>query len=153
MTTATLTRPAAEVLDHITLDLSMVRMKLANPEEGEPWSDEKLDLAEAEYRRFLALCIAFPEKAIVPCRIVDQLWHAHILDTAAYREDCDRLFGFFFDHYPYFGLNGPDDAANLERSYGNTLDLYVANFGEPPIGAWGGRAGKCRTGCKPMKCR
>ena len=136
------------------LDLSMVRFKLANPEEGEAWTSEQLDLAEGEYRKFLALCMTYPEDAIVPCRLVDQFWHQHILDTCAYREDCQRLFGFFYDHFPYFGLNGPDDAANLESAYAITLNLYELNFGEPPRGAWKGDAKeKCRTGCKPMKCR
>ncbi len=138
----------------LDVDLSMVRFKLANPEEGEAWTHEELDLAEGEYRKFLALCMAFPEEAIVPCRMVDQFWHQHILDTRAYRDDCQRLFGFFYDHYPYFGLNGSEDAANLESAYDVTLALYELNFGEPPRGAWKGDAKeKCRTGCKPMKCR
>jgi hypothetical protein len=148
--------PAAESLALLEaeLDLSMVRFKLANPEEGEGWPQETMDLAEAEYRKFLALCIAYPDEAIVPCRLVDQFWHQHILDTRAYRNDCQRLFGFFYDHYPYFGLNGPDDVANLESAYAITLNLYELNFGEPPRGAWKGDAKeKCRTGCKPMKCR
>src|SRR6202035_5866415 len=106
------------------LDLGMVRFKLANPEEGAGWAPEQLDLAEGEYRKFLALCMAYPEEAVVPCRLVDQFWHQHILDTRAYREDCQRLFGFFYDHYPYFGLNGPGDAANLEAAYEVTLSLY-----------------------------
>ena len=54
------------------LDLSMVRFKLANPEEGEAWSQQTMDLAEAEYRKCLAVCIAYPDEAIVPCRLVDQ---------------------------------------------------------------------------------
>jgi hypothetical protein len=151
-------RPAADHLARIDFDLTGVRQKLAAPEEGEGWDEHKLHLAEQEYRRFMALCIAYPEESIVPCRLVDQFWHQHILDTAAYREDCDRVFGHFYDHYPYFGLNGPEDAANLEHAYEITLDLYELNFGATPDGAWqGSAAGKCRsrcrTGCKPMKCK
>jgi hypothetical protein len=33
--------------------------------------------------------------------VVDEMWHRHILDTAAYRADCDSLFGRFLDHFPY----------------------------------------------------
>ena len=160
MTLTLQTRPARDLLNSIDFDLAGVRRKLAHPEEGEgePWSPEKLDLAEQEYRRFMALCRAYPEEAIVPCQLVDQFWHQHILDTAAYRDDCDRVFGHFYDHYPYFGLNGPEDAANLERAYDVTLDLYEGNFGPTPNGAWQSRdAGRCRarcrTGCKPMKCK
>jgi len=150
-------RPAADATDSIDFDLSGVRRKLAAPEEGEAWSEEKLDLAEQEYRRFMALCLAYPDEAIVPCALVDQMWHQHILDTAAYRDDCDRVFGHFYDHYPYFGLNGPEDAANLERAYDITLTLYELNYGPTPEGAWQGSTAadraRCRTGCKPVKCK
>ena len=151
-----LTKPAADRLPEVdaALDLDKVRFKLANLEDGSPWAEERLDLGESEYRKFLALCLAYPDQAIVPCAVVDHFWHQHILDTRAYRDDCDRLFGFFYDHYPYFGLSGPDDAANLERAYESTLRLYELNFGAPPSGAWKSDAGEnCRTGCKPMKCR
>lgn len=153
--TLTPTGPAVRAIASVDFDLTDVRRKLANPEEGEAWSDERLDLAEREYRRFMALCIAYPEDAIVPCGLVDAIWHAHILDTRAYREDCQRVFGFFYDHYPYFGLNGPQDAANLESAYEVTLRLYEENFGPTPVGAWrsANNAAKCRTGCKPVKCK
>jgi hypothetical protein len=96
---------------------------------------------------------AIPGESVVPYRIVDEFWHQHILDTRAYRNDCERLFGVYYDHYPYFGLNGREDAANLEAAYEQTLDLYQANFGDPPAGAWGKTKERCRKGCKPMKCR
>jgi hypothetical protein len=56
---------------------------------------------EEEYRKFLALHLSYPDVDIVPCKIVDEIWHQHILDTAAYRDDCDALFGRFLDHFPY----------------------------------------------------
>lgn len=43
--------------------------------------------------RLLALRLAYPEVDIVPCRLVDEMWHRHILDTQAYAEDCERIFG------------------------------------------------------------
>lgn len=145
---------AADSLAALDFDLAMVRDKLAHPEDGVGWSVGQLDLAEGEYRKFLALCRAYPDEAVVPCKLVDELWHAHILDTRAYRDDCQRIFGFFYDHYPYFGLRDAEDAANLDRAYDRTLALYDFNFGEPPDGTWRTVKGaKCRTGCKPMKCR
>ena len=155
MSLATKPLPAAEAIDLIDFDLTMVRFKLANPEEGAPWTPDKLELADREYRRYMALCLAYPDEDIVPCQLVDKMWHQHILDTAAYRADCLRVFGKFHDHFPYFGLRGPDDAANLENAYNVTLDLYVANFGDTPAGAWQAANGKskCRAGCRPMKCK
>lgn len=137
------------------LDLSMIRMKIADPIEGKGWSEAQLDVAEQEYRRFLALHLMYPESEIVPCELVDEMWHAHILDTMAYADDCQRIFGFFLHHFPYFGLRGPDDAANLVDAYDATLERYMATFGEPPQGVWRpAEAMKCvRKACKPQKCK
>jgi hypothetical protein len=137
------------------LDLSRLRMKLADPEEGKGYGPGHLDLMEGEYRKFLALRIAFPDAEIVPCQIVDEMWHAHILDTIAYRHDCDTLFGGFMDHFPYFGMRGDDDAQALHDAYQDTLARYHAAFGEPPAGTWiSTQASRCkRTQCKPQKCR
>jgi hypothetical protein len=151
----TATRSAASVLSTIDVDFQMLRHKLMSPDEGEGWSVDRLEIAESEYRKFLALCLAYPDEAIVPCKIVDEFWHAHILDTRAYRADCDRVFGFFYDHFPYFGIKGDDDAADLERAYERTLALYDENFGQPPYNTWRSvDAMKCvRTACKPQKCK
>jgi len=138
------------------LDLSNVRMKLADADEGPGLSGETLDLMEAEYRRFLALQLMYPDADIVPCKIVDEMWHRHILDTAAYREDCEEIFGRFLDHFPYFGMRGEDDALALHDAYADTLDRYRDAFGEPPADTWVTRdaSSKCkRTACKPQKCR
>lgn len=144
-----------EFVNH-NLDLSNVRMKLANPETGTPPSDHKTDLMEAEYRKFLALHLRYPDADIVPCKLVDDMWHRHILDTAAYRQDCDKLFGEFLDHFPYFGLRGDKDAQALTDAYADTLRRYRDNFGEPPHDTWiaADASGRCkRTACKPQKCR
>lgn len=155
--TSTVASAANEALERLQrdLDLSNVRMKLADPEEGKGYGSDRLDLLEGEYRKFLALHMAYPEADIVPCKIVDEMWHQHILDTIAYRGDCDRLFGRFLDHFPYFGMRSEEDAQDLLDAYANTLDLYRSAFGDPPAGSWGdGDASKCdRTNCKPQKCR
>jgi hypothetical protein len=138
------------------LDLSNVRMKLADTDEGPGLSGDYVDLMEAEYRKFLALQLMHPDADIVPCKIVDEMWHRHILDTAAYREDCEAIFGRFLDHFPYFGMRGEDDAQALHDAYADTLDRYRDVFGEPPPDTWVTRdaSSKCkRTACKPQKCR
>lgn len=77
---------ALQRLDSL-LELSNVRMKLADSAEGPGLDPALIDLMEAEYRKFLALQLLHPGADIVPCEIVDEMWHRHILDTAAYRED------------------------------------------------------------------
>lgn len=138
------------------LDLTNVRLKLADPEEGKGDSQEQLDVAEAEYRKFLALHLMYPEADIVPCKIVDEIWHQHILDTAAYRDDCEAIFGRFIDHFPYFGMRNEQDAQDLEDAYVSTLARYEEAFGPTPDGTWRSidPTSKCkRTACKPQKCR
>jgi hypothetical protein len=137
------------------IDLTAIRRKLADPEEGKGLMAEQLDVMEAEYRRFLAMHLAYPGADVVPCKIVDEIWHQHILDTRAYARDCDALFGEFLHHFPYFGMNGPDDAQALHDAYAWTIERYRDAFGEPPAGTWiSADAAKCkRTACKPMKCR
>lgn len=142
-------------LDNL-LDLGNVKMKLADSEEGPGLSPDYIELMEREYRKFLALQLLYPEADIVPCKVVDEMWHRHILDTAAYREDCDAIFGRFLDHFPYFGMRGEADAQALHDAYADTLDRYRESFGKPPADTWitVDASSRCkRTACKPQKCR
>ena len=146
---------ALQLLDE-RLDLSNVRMKLADPEEGHGYTEPQLDVMEDEYRKFLALHLAYPDADVVPCKLVDEIWHQHILDTAAYREDCDAIFGRFLDHFPYFGMRDEQDAQALEDAYADTIDRYRDAFGEPLADSWitVDASSRCkRTACKPQKCR
>jgi hypothetical protein len=64
----------------------------------------------------------------------------------SYRVDCDAIFGRFLEHFPYFGLRGPQDAQDLSDSYDVTLQVYREAFGEPPEGTWvSGDARTCQT--------
>ena len=140
--------------DIIALDLEMVKIKLQDPEEGEGWSKEQCDSAELEYKRFLALKRLFKHKDVVPHAVIDKFWHQHILDTEAYAKDCQNIFGYFLHHYPYFGMNGNEDTQNLNIAFEETKRLYKEYFGEEYAGfAKRCKAPKCRTQCKPMKCK
>jgi hypothetical protein len=145
---------AMQKLDDL-LDLSNVKMKLADTDEGPGLDAREIALMEAEYRKFLALQLMYPEAILVPCQVVDEMWHRHILDTAAYRDDCQAVFGRFLDHYPYFGMRNEVEAQELTNAYAGTLDLYRKSFGEPPAGSWVSSEGaaRCRRQCAPMKCK
>jgi hypothetical protein len=117
-------------LDRLSLiNLAGVRMKLADPKEGKGWDDAMLDWAEQEYRRFLALNYAYPDRTIVPDKAVDQFWHYHILDTRAYASDTTAVFGYFLHHFPYLGMRGPEDEEKLVQCYSETRVLYESYFG------------------------
>jgi hypothetical protein len=126
------------------LDFSMLKAKLVG-EMG--WTPETCEETEALYRKFLALNLRYPGRKICPTGPVDEFWHAHILDTRAYAADCDALFGGILHHFPYFGLRGPEDRADLERSFQDTIDLFIRHFGVDPS------SGDTRArSCRPQRC-
>ena len=43
-----------------------------------------------------------------PCRAVDKVWHAHILNTAAYHCTCVHLFGQYVHHKPNVTTGMPE---------------------------------------------
>lgn len=113
------------------MDLDPIKFKLMDTREGHGWTREEADRHELEYRRFLALVAKYPEEAITPDTNVDKFWHGHILDTMKYVEDCERVFGYFLHHFPYFGMRGVEDARNLAEADARTRSLYQQEFGHP----------------------
>lgn len=130
------------------LDLEPIVFKMMHPDHEEGLTLEEADRAVDRYRKFLKLCAMYPDRPIVPTAEIDHVWHTHILDTAKYRYDCDRVFGRFLDHFPYLGLRGDDDAARLAASFADTQDLYMTHFGE----ALGGAQQACGENCGGSLC-
>jgi hypothetical protein len=124
------------------LDFKRLKHKYTESSEAEMAAAE-WDMAELEYRRFLTLKRFYPSVALVPSKTVDAIWHAHILDTRAYREDCQQVFGRFIDHYPYFGIYGQDDYQELKSAFAQTVALYEKNFGAYPGGGIEAQAMRC----------
>ena len=124
------TRQMVEAIEG--LDLGPIKFKLMDPEEGEGWSREFVEHMQTQYKRYLMLVAKYPREAIAPAKDVDRFWHAHILDTRKYIEDCERVFGCYLHHFPYFGMRGADDAAALARAGERTRELYEAEFGADP---------------------
>jgi len=124
-------RPVEQVLAAIdALDLACIKLKLMDAEEGHGWSREYADKMEIAYRRFLALMTKFPEETIAPTKDIDKFWHGHILDTLKYAEDCEKVFGYFLHHFPYFGMRGEEDAKSLQAAADKLHVLYEREFGE-----------------------
>lgn len=128
------------------LDLEPIKFKLMS-KEGQGWSREQADHYETEYKRFLALLVKYPDDVIAPDTEVDKFWHAHILDTMKYARDCDRIFGTFLHHYPYFGMRGEEDAADLDAAFRRMQQLRREAFGDAAAGtaAWCGAPVKDRN--------
>jgi hypothetical protein len=167
MTTTTLVYPNPITLERVSnlinskaidlkiaeIDLEMVKMKLRDHEEGQGWSFEQCDSAEIEYKRFLHLNLKYKKAAIVPNKIMDTMWHYHILDTRAYHKDSESIFGGYFYHFPYFGMRGEQDARDLEKAFDATKEKYEKEFGESMIrdaesGCWHDCESRCWHACK-----
>ena len=119
--------PAVERLCFDTLN-----WKISKSEEAQ-MNEDDCKVAEAEYRKYLSLIKMYPDKELVPSKLVDVYWHAHILDTVAYEKDCKDVFGCFLHHYPYLGIYGNEDHEKLVSKYDETIRLYEQHFGEYPM--------------------
>ena len=130
MQTKLTNRPVEQVIVAIqALDLDPIKLKLMDPVEGHGWSREYANRMELAYKRFLTLLATHPEETLAPNKDVDKFWHGHILDTLKYAADCDKVFGYFLHHFPYFGMRGAEDAANLAKAAEKTRRLYRQEFG------------------------
>jgi hypothetical protein len=96
------------------------------------YTAEEIDAVEAEYKKFLALCVAYPDSNFPVSRKVDDLWHTHLLFTQDYAAMCQEQVGHFLHHRPKI----LDDEAGLKRAFGDTLGYYARAFGTPDPTYW-----------------
>jgi hypothetical protein len=97
------------------------------------WSQKDLLAHYLFYKQFLYLCKT-TTKPIVPTKMVDKFWHAHLEDNEKYEKDCFKIFGKTLYHFPYFGLRSKTDRKNLQRAGKSTRKLISSTFG---ITGWG----------------
>jgi hypothetical protein len=126
------------------LDFAMLKRKLVI-ENG--WTPEMCDEVEDLYVKFLALNARYPDQKICPTGPIDTFWHAHIVDTRAYARDCEFVFGEMLHHYPYFGMRGPDDLADLEDTFQKSVELFIVHFGIDPTAG-----DTVARGCRSQRC-
>jgi hypothetical protein len=97
------------------------------------WTREFTEDAVVEYKRFLFLsqCAGHP---ITPSKIIDEVWHLHLLYTYSYWEIlCKTIFKKPLHHYP---TEGNDNQKHHEQ-YQKTLESYRSFFKkQPPIEIW-----------------
>lgn len=112
------------------LDLSMIAnnmiLKLG-------WLPSEVKEACQLYKNFLFLKFKYPNETLAPSEDIDEFWHNHILDTQRYRQDCEKIFGRYLDHYPYFGIDGQTTLDDLDAAFATTQRLHVEVFGLPIV--------------------
>jgi len=158
--------PGEEYHSPYKLDLERFVKKLLRDYPAHFQDEKTARAAINEYRRMLYLIQQFPDAPVVPSKLVDLVWHEHILDTTQYKQDSQRMFGRYIHHAPAFGDN-EDDAVKEEkegmlRDQAEMFKKYVALFeDEPPVNVWPtarrlGGAGHlpdcCKASCVKPDC-
>ena len=135
----------ADAADPFALDLERFVPKVMRDHASYFPDIATAESALAEYRRFLRLHqVAGParEHHVAASKLVDLIWHEHVLDTKQYFADSELLFGRYLHHYPCF--------VGDEREFHHEEDMtkeYEQEFGEPPPSdVWGGTLADDTTG-------
>lgn len=129
-----------------TVDLERIVQKLARQAQ---WDLRRARRAELAYRRFLQLRTVYPTAALVPTSEIDEVWHAHILDTEAYAADCQHLFQKFMHHSPAWDAS---DSKTLDRGFAETQALWRHHFAEELEDSARCNGKPCHSP-KPCRCR
>lgn len=89
-----------------------------------------------EYKKFVYLGV-ISDFIVTPSKYIDLIWHEHLLFSKAYREFCNDVIQYQFDHQPEL-ITTEDQTELFTMQYLETLDLYRKEFGmEPPENIWG----------------
>lgn len=89
--------------------------------------DENPGLILEEYRRFLTLLI-HPYGRLAPAKLIDELWHQHILHSRDYFNFCDRIAGRYLHHTPGYG-----QPHEIHRpAFNQTHATYQLHYGVAP---------------------
>lgn len=101
--------------------------------ENEIYRANEVDDIEREYKRFMALAIAYPVRRIPVAKKVDAFWHTHILFTQDYYAMGLALAGGYIHHRPGILDDRSELGAHFEH---DTLALYREHFGPPNPTYW-----------------
>lgn len=101
---------------------------------GGLWDSSRAQTAVLNYKRYMALTKALGGVQLVPNGDIDEIWHMHILDTRAYLNDCNELFGKFLHHFPYFGMLGEENRNQWLDVQSQSQSLWQELFGEALYG-------------------
>jgi uncharacterized membrane protein YgcG len=100
------------------------------------WTPRFARHAIHEYKKFVYLGVSSSGK-VTPSKVIDVVWHEHLLFSRPYREFCDHVLGRDFDHNPEL-LPADDQTDVFNLQFEATLDAYEREFNvTPPGDVWG----------------
>lgn len=119
--------PIQESINYIeSIDFSMMCGKMVK---HYGWKPSEIEQGIRLYRNYLILHLKYPEEKLPPSECIDEIWHNHILDTQKYRNDCEKIFGKYLDHYPYFGIDGHSNLDDTAKAFERVQELHTLEFG------------------------
>ncbi len=99
------------------------------------WSKKFASKAIWEYKKFVYLGV-ISDFSITPSKIIDQVWHEHLLFSAGYRKFCKDVIEYDFDHNPEL-IPFNSQTETFHSQYFHTIELYKTEFGiAPPAEIW-----------------
>lgn len=96
------------------------------------WTKSFTNQAILEYKKFMYLA-ATSNGMVSPSKIVDIVWHQHLIFTQSYDQFCDTL-GKNIQHIP--STHDKKDFKKFQEAATRTKQLYIASFGEQPKNIW-----------------
>lgn len=101
----------------------------------ENWSLDFTRRAIEEYKKFVYLCCILPNGAS-PSKIIDKVWHMHLIYTQSYWEDfCPNILKKPLHHHPSKG--GSEENRKHRNWFADTLKGYQEAFqSEAPLEIW-----------------
>ena len=99
------------------------------------WTTDFALRSVGEYKKFVFLGVV-GDFNVTPSKVIDQVWHEHLLFTQAYPKFCDEVLGQYFHHNPELVADDSQTGV-FQAQYHATLDLYRHEFNaEPPADIW-----------------
>jgi hypothetical protein len=92
--------------------------------------------AISEYKKFVYLAVV-SDFNVTPSKIIDVVWHEHLLFTYPYRKFCTDVIEYTLDHHPEL-VAMEEQTGRYSVQYQDTIDLYKSEFSvNPPADIWG----------------
>lgn len=88
-----------------------------------------------EYKKFVYLGVV-SDFNVTPSKVIDIVWHEHLLFTQPYRLFCEEVIQYNFNHHPEL-IRFNDQTEIFAEQYTKTLLLYRSEFGtDAPVEIW-----------------
>ena len=88
-----------------------------------------------EYKKFVYMGV-ISDFSVTPSKVIDQVWHEHLLFSSGYRKFCKEIIQYDFDHNPEL-VSAISQTEAFQSQYFHTIELYKKEFGiDPPSEIW-----------------